>query len=141
MRFSLGKGALDNEIHKNISYNVCAMMIWSKKTPNLDCRVLLETEGSDAVLEKINLASSISHGRVTKEVQMRHTLPVCYLRAHQKSCKSCQQAILCAYISCPGCLCPACPLTVRTNLLLRPWQFTFPSNVQPQHRQVLRSRK
>ena len=73
MRFSLGKGVQDNEIHKNMRYNVCAMRIWFKKTSNLDFRVLLETEGSDAVLEKINLASSISHGRVTKEVQMRHT--------------------------------------------------------------------
>ena len=31
-------------------------------------RVLLETDGSDAVLEKINLASAIGHGRVMKEV-------------------------------------------------------------------------
>ena len=78
MSFSLGKGAQDHEIHKDMRYHVCSMMISSKKTSNLDCRVLLETEGSDAVLEKINLASSISHGRVTKEVQMRHThtLPV-----------------------------------------------------------------
>ena len=30
-------------------------------------RVLLETEGSDAVLEKIDLASAIGHGRVMKE--------------------------------------------------------------------------
>ena len=84
MRLSLGKSVQDNEIHKNMRYNVCAMRIWFKKTSNLDFRVLLETEGSDAVLEKINLASSISHGRVTKEVQMRHTLPVCYLNLHQK---------------------------------------------------------
>ena len=100
MRFSLVKGAEDNEIHKNMRYNVCAMRIWYKKTSNVDFRVLLETEGSDAVLEKINLASSISHGRVTKEVQMRHTLRVSYFKAHQKACKSCQQAKLCAYISC-----------------------------------------
>ena len=34
------------------------------------CRVLLETEGSDAVLEKIDLAGAIGHGRVMKEVSV-----------------------------------------------------------------------
>ena len=33
-------------------------------------RVLLETEGSDAVLEKIDLAGAIGHGRVMKEVSV-----------------------------------------------------------------------
>ena len=36
--------------------------------PIIKLRVLLETDGSDAVLEKIDLASAIGLGRVTKEV-------------------------------------------------------------------------
>ena len=43
-------------------------MIKPKIDHLLGRRVLLETEGSDAVLEKINLARAIGHGRVMKEV-------------------------------------------------------------------------
>ena len=43
-------------------------MIKPKIDHLLGRRVLLETEGSDAVLEKIDLARAIGHGRVMKEV-------------------------------------------------------------------------